>query len=181
MLGEPLLGLDMVPTFRDPYQMTSSASITDCTMAFILGHEYGHFELGHLHAVSERQLIPDRALTPVTLCSRTQVEELAADLRGVELADSFCRVTHRPGSQMGYFAPPFMFHLCHIIERIDAALDRSPLQSHPTAAVRRNAVDVRFRPFYDAQMVEDLAGLDRFFAEVVAIGPGRKAHGNVGT
>jgi hypothetical protein len=166
--GTARAGMDRVPTFTDPMRMTASASLVDCATAFIIGHEYGHVQLGHLEDgdVCLKRLLSSDLAPSLEVYHKRHEQEFDADRRGAELAVVFNRQTHRPPSQAVFFAMSFFFQLVQVLDICTGStLDRT---SHPPAADRWQSVKSIVRSQYDDMMERDLAQLDAFFDGVRA-------------
>lgn len=166
--GSARVGLDQIPTFADPTRMTASASIVDCATAFIIGHEYGHVQLGHLKdgSVHLRQLLSSDVAPSLEIYDKRHEEEFDADRKGAELAVIFNRQTHRPPSQLVFFAISFFFQIVRVLDLCaGSTLDKT---SHPAATRRWAAIKLAIRSQYDDQMERDLAELEAFFDDVRA-------------
>jgi hypothetical protein len=166
--GAARVGYDRIPSFTDPMRMTASSSLDDCAIAFIIGHEYGHVQLGHLSdgSCSVKHLLSDPNAPDLEVYKKAYEQEFAADRRGTDLAVIFNQQTHRPPSQLVYFAIACFFQLVRTLDICAGSiLDRT---SHPDPAARWAAINSAIRSKYDDQMESDIANLEVLFGGVRA-------------
>ena len=79
--GKATVGFERIPTFTDPTRITASASLADCATAFIVGHESGHVQLGHVkHSdVRAMPLLSSRDAPSVKVYQKRHEQEFDAE------------------------------------------------------------------------------------------------------
>ncbi|MGE0705299.1 MAG: hypothetical protein AB7P22_15330 [Vicinamibacterales bacterium] len=166
--GTASVGFERVPTFTDPLRMTGAASLADCATAFIVGHEYGHVQLGHLRGgtVSRLHLLSGLDAPSVEVYQKRHEQEFDADRKGAEFAVLFNRQTHRPPSQTVFLAIAFFFQIVRVLDICaGSSLDRA---SHPAAEHRWDRLNAGLRSQYADTLARDIVQLDQLFDEIRA-------------
>jgi len=161
--GNASLGIGKAPSFKDPQLMQASGNLGDTARIFILGHEYGHFILGHLDDahVKVKQLIPGLHSLPVAYFVKQPEQEYAADEKGVELCLEWCKATHGGQYQVVFLAVVLTYHLLRLIEIFTPAKPPDEL-THPGASLRRKRFEDRYASMFDAQIKYEIGALDKF-------------------
>lgn len=135
---------------------------------FVLGHEYAHFNLGHLNDSSRLYVAPGGSLPSLNILNRSHEMEFEADLEGAKIALEYSKAMHDGEIMAGTLGIEML--LC-ILRLSDQLLPPSQAaSSHPSGADRLNRFHDWLVKEYGSASLERINSIDRFFDMTARIG-----------
>jgi hypothetical protein len=130
---------------------------------FVLGHEYAHVLLGHLHRANPKRKPSRTAGWQILRRSRTQ--EQAADIKAFEIATGFSRSHHNGEILPAVLGIAILFYVFQLTEVCESGSHPS---THPSAMERMRAFEDWLKPYETGEIKHQLKSMRYFFDITIA-------------
>lgn len=156
------------PAPREPLRRNIIGGMWTNGLNFVLGHEYSHFILGHLHETSIQYRTANDSLPPLEVWQRSHQMEFEADLKGAEISFEFAKSLHDGDILAGSLGIEVVLNIIHLLDELFGASGEGT--SHPKGSERLERFHIWLEEQYGAISVDRLRSATQFFAVAAKFG-----------